>query len=66
MKECPYCKWDAGLFVIEPLVIHEGHVVVKRVPAFCNNPSCNGRFWWFPARHRVTKRHTGPTYHDSP
>lgn len=64
MEECPHCHLDAGVFVVAPLAIREGRVCEGRVQAFCNNPNCDGRFWWFPWGRRVTKRNTGLTYRE--
>lgn len=32
--------------------------------AFCNNPQCDQRFWYYPASGRITRRNTGLTYQE--
>lgn len=63
LAACPQCAHDA-IFVDYCFAVEfdGGRQVFggKRVPAYCNNPSCDQRFWYYPDGGRITRRNTGP------
>lgn len=47
-----------------PYVKLDGTTGSDRIPAFCNNTTCDQRYWYYPRAAYVTRRNVGVTYKD--
>jgi hypothetical protein len=47
-----------------PAIGLDGKLYGGRREAFCNNMSCDQRYWYIPRSGRITRRNTGITYQE--
>lgn len=66
LEICPSCGVQDSIFLARNsgAVKLDGTLSGSRVEAFCNNVSCEQRYWYFPQSGRVTRRNTGGTYQE--
>ena len=63
LEVCPSCGVQDSIFLSHgPAVGLDGRLYGGRTEAFCNNVSCDQRYWYYPRSGRITRRNTGVKY----
>lgn len=64
-KTCPTCEAQGSIFLMYPPYVKlDGTTGSGRIPAFCNNTTCDQRYWYYPRAAYVTLRNVGVKYKD--
>jgi hypothetical protein len=61
LEACPKCGTDNIFVPLVPAVGYDGRLYGGRSEGFCNNLSCDQRFWYVPHSGRITRRNSGMT-----